>query len=107
MEKGIGSEPAGLDIHGQQGEEDVEKYDLYKTFEIEFENSPSTSLVPSHFLVTNTNKRARRSRQLCPKMERSPSPTATRTPAIRTNTRRDDEHGWFTRATSQGVVLVM
>lgn len=41
MEKGIGSEPAGLDIHGQQGEEDVEKYDLYKTFEIEFENSPS------------------------------------------------------------------
>ncbi|KAK4650084.1 hypothetical protein QC762_702470 [Podospora pseudocomata] len=41
MEKGIGSEPAGLDINGQQGEEDVEKYDLYKTFEIEFENSPS------------------------------------------------------------------
>ncbi|KAK4199064.1 hypothetical protein QBC40DRAFT_329935 [Triangularia verruculosa] len=41
MEKGIGSEPAGLNIHGQIVEQDVEKYDLYKTFEIEFENSPS------------------------------------------------------------------
>ncbi|KAK3682711.1 hypothetical protein B0T22DRAFT_292562 [Podospora appendiculata] len=37
-----GSEPAGLDIHGQAPNVDIEStFDLYKTFEIEFENSPS------------------------------------------------------------------
>ncbi|KAK4231578.1 hypothetical protein QBC38DRAFT_354457 [Podospora fimiseda] len=41
IEKCQGSEPAAFDIHGQVVEEDVEKYDLYKTFELEFENSPS------------------------------------------------------------------
>ncbi|KAK3995941.1 hypothetical protein QBC44DRAFT_304737 [Cladorrhinum sp. PSN332] len=41
IEKCQASEPAGFDIHGQVVEEDVEKYDLYKTFELEFENSPS------------------------------------------------------------------
>ncbi|KAK4169528.1 hypothetical protein QBC43DRAFT_354793 [Cladorrhinum sp. PSN259] len=41
IEKCRGSEPAGLDIHGKIVEDDVEKYDLYKTFELEFENSPS------------------------------------------------------------------
>ncbi len=35
-------EMAGLDIHGQAMNPDVEStYDLYKTFEIDFENSPS------------------------------------------------------------------
>lgn len=37
-----GSEPAGFDIHGKAVEVDVgSDYDSYKTFEIEFENSPS------------------------------------------------------------------
>lgn len=37
-----GSEPAGLDIHGKPVEVDVgSDYESYKTFEIEFENSPS------------------------------------------------------------------
>ncbi|KAK3332512.1 hypothetical protein B0T19DRAFT_415851 [Cercophora scortea] len=37
-----GSEPAGLDIHGQAPDVDLEStFDLYKTFEIDFENSPS------------------------------------------------------------------
>ncbi len=37
-----GLEPAGLDIHGRAVEADVgSDYDSYKTFEIEFENSPS------------------------------------------------------------------
>lgn len=36
-------EMAGLDIHGQAPNVDVEsRYELYKTFEIDFENSPST-----------------------------------------------------------------
>jgi hypothetical protein len=35
-------EMAGLDIHGQHSNPDLEStYDLYKTFEIDFENSPS------------------------------------------------------------------
>lgn len=35
-------EMAGLDIHGQAPDPDVEsRYELYKTFEIDFENSPS------------------------------------------------------------------
>ncbi|KAK3369176.1 hypothetical protein B0T24DRAFT_631938 [Lasiosphaeria ovina] len=42
MEPLQGSEPAGLDIHGQATNTDIESsYDLYKTFEIDFENSPS------------------------------------------------------------------
>lgn len=41
IEKSIGNEPAALDIHGQPVEVNVDKYDLYKTFEVEFENSPS------------------------------------------------------------------
>jgi hypothetical protein len=37
-----GSEPAAFDIHGKPVEVDVgTDYDSYKTFEIEFENSPS------------------------------------------------------------------
>lgn len=37
-------EMAGLDIHGQALNPDLEaSYDLYKTFEIDFENSPSKS----------------------------------------------------------------
>jgi len=36
------SEPAGLDIHGELHNPDAEEYfDSYKTFEIQFENSPS------------------------------------------------------------------
>ena len=35
-------EMAGLDIHGQPTNPDVDAtYDLYKTYEIDFENSPS------------------------------------------------------------------
>jgi len=42
LEPNQGSEPAGLDIHGRAVEVDVgSDYDSYKTFEIEFENSPS------------------------------------------------------------------
>ena len=42
MQPAHGSEPAGLDIHGRAVEADVgSDYDSYKTFEIEFENSPS------------------------------------------------------------------
>jgi hypothetical protein len=42
LEPKCGSEPAGLDIHGRAVEVDVgSDYDSYKTFEIEFENSPS------------------------------------------------------------------
>ncbi|KAK4238582.1 hypothetical protein C8A03DRAFT_43698 [Achaetomium macrosporum] len=42
LEPKHGSEPAGLDIHGRAVDVDVgSDYDSYKTFEIEFENSPS------------------------------------------------------------------
>ncbi|KXX78661.1 hypothetical protein MMYC01_202589 [Madurella mycetomatis] len=41
QEPNHGSEPAGLDISGKVIEADVDDYDSYKTFEIEFENSPS------------------------------------------------------------------
>jgi len=42
LEPKQGSEPAGLDIHGKAVEVDVgSDFDSYKTFEIEFENSPS------------------------------------------------------------------
>jgi hypothetical protein len=42
LEPNQGSEQAGLDIHGKAVEVDVgSDYDSYKTFEIEFENSPS------------------------------------------------------------------
>ena len=42
--RGKSSEPAGLDIHGQPYSPDVEStFDVYKTFEIEFESSPSMS----------------------------------------------------------------
>lgn len=48
LEPNQGSEPAGFDIHGKSVEVDVgSDYDSYKTFEIEFENSPS--LWPSAF----------------------------------------------------------
>ena len=41
-------EMAGLDIHGQAPNVDVEsRYELYKTFEIDFENSPSKSCFSS------------------------------------------------------------
>lgn len=43
QEPSHGSEPAGLDISGKAVEADVDDYDSYKTFEIEFENSPSMS----------------------------------------------------------------
>jgi len=36
-------EMAGLEIHGQAMNPDMDStYDLYKTFELDFENSPST-----------------------------------------------------------------
>lgn len=42
LEKKSGSEPAGLSIPGEPYNPDVEQtFDLYKTFEIEFESSPS------------------------------------------------------------------
>ncbi|KAL2168827.1 hypothetical protein VTG60DRAFT_6797 [Thermothelomyces hinnuleus] len=42
LEPKQGSESAGLDIHGRVVEVDIgSEYDSYKTFEIEFENSPS------------------------------------------------------------------
>ncbi len=42
LQRSHGAEPAGLDIHGRAVEADVgADYDSYKTFEIEFENSPS------------------------------------------------------------------
>ncbi len=42
MQPAHGADPAGLDIHGRAVEADVgSDYDSYKTFEIEFENSPS------------------------------------------------------------------
>ncbi|KAK0621215.1 hypothetical protein B0T17DRAFT_494079 [Bombardia bombarda] len=42
IEPNRGSEPAGLDIDGQAPNVDIETtFDLYKTFEIDFENSPS------------------------------------------------------------------
>ncbi|KAL2164065.1 hypothetical protein VTH06DRAFT_3279 [Thermothelomyces fergusii] len=42
LEPKHGSESAGLDIHGRVVEVDIgSEYDSYKTFEIEFENSPS------------------------------------------------------------------
>lgn len=49
LEPKHGSEPAGLDIHGRAVSVDVgSDYDSYKTFEIEFENSPSMSpILPS------------------------------------------------------------
>jgi hypothetical protein len=52
LQSGRGSEPAGLDIHGKPVEVDIDsEYDSYKTFEIEFENSPSKhhsfSIVPA------------------------------------------------------------
>ncbi|GAB1320103.1 hypothetical protein MFIFM68171_10313 [Madurella fahalii] len=40
-EQNHGTEVAGLDISGKVVEVDVDDYDSYKTFEIEFENSPS------------------------------------------------------------------
>ncbi len=49
MHQSQGSEPAGLDIDGKSVEVDVgSDYDSYKTFEIEFENSPSM-LAPFFF----------------------------------------------------------
>lgn len=43
-------EMAGLDIHGQPLNPDLDAtYDLYKTFEIDFENSPSESLCDGHY----------------------------------------------------------
>ncbi|EAQ91426.1 hypothetical protein CHGG_03361 [Chaetomium globosum CBS 148.51] len=45
LEPNQGSEPAGFDIHGKSVEVDVgSDYDSYKTFEIEFENSPNKRL---------------------------------------------------------------
>lgn len=39
-----GAEPAGLDIRCQSTDPDtISSFDLYETFEIEFESSPSTS----------------------------------------------------------------
>ena len=40
--RGKSAEPAGLDIHGQLYSPDVDAtFEVYKTFEIEFESSPS------------------------------------------------------------------
>lgn len=42
IEKKGNFEMAGLEIHGQAMNPDVDStYDLYKTFELDFENSPS------------------------------------------------------------------
>jgi hypothetical protein len=48
QEPSHGSEPAGLDISGKVVEVDVDSYDSYKTFEIEFENSPSMDCPTGH-----------------------------------------------------------
>ena len=45
-----GSEPAGLDVGGKAVNADAEgSFDLYKTFEIDFESSPSKSCASSRF----------------------------------------------------------
>jgi hypothetical protein len=51
LEPNQGSEPAGFDIDGKAVDVDAgSDYDSYKTFEIEFENSPSMSSRFSLFL---------------------------------------------------------
>lgn len=70
-----GSEPAGLDIHGQTIDPDViVSFDLYETFDIEFENSSSMSPLPclAYLLLISFD----RSNQLYPQMGRGNQGTA-------------------------------
>jgi hypothetical protein len=69
LQPGRGSEPAGLDIHGKPVEVDIDsEYDSYKTFEIEFENSPSKQ--PFFYGVCHTGlNQANRPRWLHTQME--------------------------------------
>jgi hypothetical protein len=64
------SEPAGFNIDGQKMDPDsIYSYDLYDTFDIEFENSPSKSILPKPW-GHPTNSALHRSGQLCPQMGR-------------------------------------
>lgn len=59
-----GSEAAGLNMHGQGPDPDsIAGFDLYETFEIEFESSPSKSRLHGYYVKPmNFSKRANKSR---------------------------------------------
>lgn len=55
-EKKKGSEAAGLNMHGQGPDPDsIAGFDLYETFEIEFESSPSKSRLHGSYYVPPMN----------------------------------------------------